>query len=146
MSLRFAVCCATYTELAQRVLPHDLKESAPAVGHAFAVLFAILKNSHRRRASRASTEFKSNGVSFRDDGEVEGRVFIIGGYRVRVTANKAFVQLGNKWIEGDRERGMREIQRVPIDIILEILRLPVGYEHDRKAFRLYQEIRDKFGL
>jgi len=148
---RFALCTAVHTEAAKRIMGTDDLEIAAAVGFAFARLYAILKNARRGSgqekpkpkfspsASIAHAETESENLQTHKLGRIE--------FRVDPQRKKAWVKLGDGWVEGFGWKGLAEIAKIPENVRKLIENLPnEALANERKVFEFYRSLRDSLGL
>lgn len=147
---RFALCTAVHTEAAKRIMQTDDLELAAAVGFAFARLYAILKNARRGGGQEkpkpkfvpsafASTEQQDENLQIYRLGRVE--------FKVDPQIKKAWVKLGDGWVEGFGWKGLAEIAKVPENVRRLVENLPdEALVSERKVFEFYRSLRDELGL
>ena len=151
MMTRFALCTAVHAEAGRRILNCD-DELAAAVGIAFARYYAILKNA-RRRPQHGDQQPKPKHRPFGSptiSGTVDdlplhqiGRIT----FKVNPEVKKAWVKLGDSWVDGDGWKGLKEIAKVPPQVLEYIRQMPNEVlENERKLFQFYAELRDKLQL
>ena len=146
---RFALCAAVHTEAAKRLVGDD--ELAAAVGFAFARLYAILKNA-RRNAHQQQPRPSQRQVYGRPTNQSPDELptYQLGRILFKVDPNtkKAFVKLGDGWVDGSSWKGLAEIAKVPPDV-LEFIRINFSDDlltSERRVFEFYRSLRDRFGL
>jgi hypothetical protein len=151
MMTRFALCTAVHTEVARRIMQTDDNEMAAAVGHAFARLYAILKNA-RRSNNRQPTPSKAGFIPTaiapeREENQLPtyqlGRIT----FKVDLQTKRAWVRLGDKWVDGLGWKGLSEIAKLPDEVRKLVENLPDdALTNERKAFEFYRMLRDRLGL
>lgn len=151
MMTRFALCTAVHTEAARRILRCDDDELAAAVGVAFARYYAILKNARRRpqhgdQPKPKHRPFGSPTISGAVDDLPLHQIGRIT-FKVNPEVKKAWVKLGDSWVDGDGWKGLKEIAKVPLQILEHIRQMPDdALQNERKLFQFYAELRDKLQL
>jgi hypothetical protein len=130
----------------------DDVEVAAAVGFAFARLYAILKNARRGGGQEkpkskpkfvpsafASTERQGENLQIYKLGRIE--------FKVDPQVKKAWVKLGDGWVEGFGWKGLAEIAKVPENVRKLVENLPdEALVSERKVFEFYRSLRDNLGL
>jgi len=148
---RFALCTAVHTEVARRIMQTDDNEMAAAVGHAFARLYAILKNARRgnnRQPTPSKARFAPTAVvPEREENPLPmyqlGRI----PFKVDPQTKRAWVRLGDKWVDGLGWKGLSEIAKLPDEVRKLVENLPDdALTNERKAFEFYRMLRDRLGL
>jgi hypothetical protein len=147
---RFALCTAVHTEVARRIMQTDDNEMAAAVGHAFARLYAILKNARRGGDQRDTVKPRfipptADPVEQKDALPTYqlGRIT----FKVDPQTKRAWVRLGDKWVDGLGWKGLSEIAKLPDEVRNLVENLPDdALTNERKAFEFYRMLRDRLGL
>jgi len=149
---RFALCTAVHTEAARRILRCDDDELAAAVGVAFARYYAILKNARRRpqhKGQQPKPKHPLFGSPTTPVAVDDLPLYQIGRiiFKVNPETKKAWVKLGESWVDGDGWKGLKEIAKVPLQILEHIRQMPDdALQNERKLFQFYAELRDKLQL
>jgi hypothetical protein len=144
---RFALCAAVHTEAAKRIMGTDDLELAAAVGFAFARLYAILKNA-RRGGGQDKPKPKFVPSAFANN-ERQDENYRLGRieFKVDPQIKKAWVKLGDGWVEGFGWKGLAEIAKVPENVRRLVENLPdEALVSERKVFEFYRSLRDSLGL
>jgi hypothetical protein len=144
---RFALCTAVHTEAAKRIIGTDDLELAAAVGFAFARLYAILKNARRGGGQDKPKPKFVPSVSANNERQDEnyrlGRI----EFKVDPQIKKAWVKLGDGWVEGFGWKGLAEIAKIPENVRRLVENLPdEALVSERKVFEFYRSLRDDLGL
>jgi hypothetical protein len=144
---RFALCTAVHTEAAKRIMGTDDLEIAAAVGFAFARLYAILKNTRRGGGQEKPKPKFVPSASANNERQDEnyrlGRI----EFKVDPQIKKAWVKLGDGWVEGFGWKGLAEIAKIPENVRRLVENLPdEALVSERKVFEFYRSLRDDLGL
>jgi hypothetical protein len=129
----------------------DDNELAAAVGHAFARLYAILKNARRgnnRQPTPSKAGFTPTAALPQQDGN-QLPMYQLGRvpFKVDPQTKRAWVKLGDKWVDGVGWKGLFEIAKLPDEVRQLIGNLPDdALTSERKAFEFYRTLRDRLGL
>jgi pyruvate/2-oxoacid:ferredoxin oxidoreductase beta subunit len=147
---RFALCTAVHTEAAKRIMQTDDLELAAAVGFAFARLYAILKNARRGGGQeKPKPKFVPSAHAHNEQQEGNLQAYNLGKieFRVDPQVKKAWVKLGDGWVEGLGWKGLSEIAKVPENVRQLVENLPdEALASERKVFEFYRSLRDELGL
>ena len=147
---RFALCTAVHTEAAKKIMGTDDLELAAAVGFAFARLYAILKNTRRGSGQDKPKPKFVPSVSASDERQDEDlQVYRLGRieFKVDPQIKKAWVKLGDGWVEGFGWKGLAELAKVPENVRKLVENLPdEALASERKVFEFYRSLRDNLGL
>jgi hypothetical protein len=125
----------------------DDLELAAAVGFAFARLYAILKNA-RRGSGQEKPKPKFVPSAFEKQDE-DLPIYRLGRieFKVDPQIKKAWVKLGDGWVEGFGWKGLAEIAKVPENVRRLVENLPdEALTNERKVFEFYRSLRDDLGL
>jgi hypothetical protein len=147
---RFALCTAVHTEAAKRIMQTDDLEIAAAVGFAFARLYAILKNARRGSGQeKPKPKFVPSASASNERQDEDLQVYRLGRieFKVDPQIKKAWVKLGDGWVEGFGWKGLAEIAKVPENVRRLVEDLPdEALASERKVFEFYRSLRDNLGL
>ncbi len=148
---RFALCTAVHTEAAKRIMQTDDLELAAAVGFAFARLYAILKNARRGSGGqeKPKPKFVPSVAAYDEQKNENLQTYRLGRleFRVNQQIKKAWVKLGDSWVEGVGWKGLAEIAKVPENVRRLVENLPdEALVSERKVFEFYRTLRDNLGL
>lgn len=145
---RFALCAAVHTRAAELILPEEFAKLAPAVGFAFARMYAIFKNSRRFGGQeRSNRRLEAKG---REGEEMDGMKFRIAGFDVMLQPEYglATILLNNRpFVTGSVDKGVRELSKVSSEILQRIYNeFPPEIADKRKVFEFYRLLRDEIGI
>jgi len=147
---RFALCTAVHTEAAKRIMGTDDLEIAAAVGFAFARLYAILKNARRGSGQdKPKPKFVPSVSASNEQQDENSQIYKLGRieFKVDPQIKKAWVKLGDGWVEGLGWKGLAEIAKVPENVRRLVENLPdEALASERKVFEFYRSLRDDLGL
>jgi hypothetical protein len=147
---RFTLCTAVHTEAAKRIMQTDDLELAAAVGFAFARLYAILKNARRGSGQeKPKPKFVPSAFARNEGQEGNLPIYRLGRieFKVDPQVKKAWVKLGDSWVEGLGWKGLAEIAKVPENARRLVENLPdEALASERKVFEFYRSLRDDLGL
>jgi hypothetical protein len=125
-------------------------EVAAAVGFAFARLYAILKNARRSGGQeKPKPKFVPSATVHYERREENLPAFNLGRieFRVDPQVKRAWVKLGDSWVEGLGWKGLAEIAKVPENVRKLVENLPnEALASERKVFEFYRTLRDSLGL
>jgi hypothetical protein len=128
----------------------DDLELAAAVGFAFARLYAILKNARRGSGQEKSKpKFVPSAPAHKEQRDENLQAYNLGRieFRVDPQVKKAWVKLGDGWVEGLGWKGLAEIAKVPENVRRLVENLPdEALASERKVFEFYRSLRDNLGL
>jgi pyruvate/2-oxoacid:ferredoxin oxidoreductase beta subunit len=146
---RFALCTAVHTEAAKRIMQTEDIELAAAVGLAFARLYAILKNARRGGQEKPKPKLVPSAHAHTEQREENLQAYNLGKieFRVDPQVKKAWVKLGDGWVEGLGWKGLSEIAKVPENVRQLVGNLPdEALASERKVFEFYRSLRDDLRL
>jgi len=147
---RFALCTAVHTEAAKRIMRTDDLEIAAAVGFAFARLYAILKNARRGSGQdKPKPKFVPSAFDSNEQQDENLQIYRLGRieFKVDPQIKKAWVKLGDGWVEGFGWKGLAELAKVPENDRKLVENLPdEALASERKVFEFYRSVRDNLGL
>ena len=153
MLTRFALCTAVHSEAFKRIIGDE--KLSYAIGVAFAIYYAILKNS--RRKYRSNERSDSNGKKFYQNRKNNAdfnrfdKIISFGRIEIRINSKtgKAWLKLGEDyWIEGSYEKGVKEVNKIPEEIRERIRREldDNAISSERSLFNFYAKIRDELKI
>jgi hypothetical protein len=153
MLTRFALCTAVHSEAFKRIIKDE--KLSYAIGVAFAIYYAILKNSRKRykgdeRNSNNGKKFYQNRKSNTNFNNFD-KIISFGKMEIRINSEigKAWLKLGeNYWVEGSYEKGIKEVNKVPKEIKEKIKKEldDNAISSEKNLFNFYARIRDELKI